>query len=81
MSEAEKLEFVDTNILVYAHDSSAGLKHQRALLQDRWQHQTGCLSMPALQGLCAIFTRKIGFRLTPREEAVLAARSLMTEAT
>lgn len=28
----EGLQFVDTNILVYAHDTSAGEKHSRAKL-------------------------------------------------
>jgi predicted nucleic acid-binding protein len=31
--------FVDTNVLVYAHDSSAGIKHERAkaLLEELWR--------------------------------------------
>ena len=36
--------FVDTNILVYAHDVSAGKKHVTAkkLIQELWASNTGC---------------------------------------
>jgi predicted nucleic acid-binding protein len=35
--------FVDTNILIYAHDTSSGMKHQRArtLLEQLWNSGTG----------------------------------------
>ena len=38
--------FVDTHILVYAHDRSAGVKHQRAqmLLEQLWDSGQGVLS-------------------------------------
>jgi len=51
MSEASNLQFVDTNILIYAHDLSSGQKHTRArgLIQDLWQCAEGCLSIQALQ--------------------------------
>jgi hypothetical protein len=47
-------EFVDTNVLVYAHDRSAGVKHDRAvaLMERLWQARTGCLS---LQGLTEFY--------------------------
>ena len=53
--------FVDTNILVYAHDRTAGLKHERALiLVDRlWDSGTGVLSTQVLQELCINLRRKI----------------------
>ena len=43
--------FVDTNILVYAHDLSAGAKHERArdLVASLWQDETGCLSLQVMQ--------------------------------
>ena len=46
--------FVDTNILVYAHDRSAGLKHKRArqLIEDLWDSGLGVLSTQVLQELC-----------------------------
>ena len=53
--------FVDTNILVYAHDRSAGLKHQRAraLIEGLWESGHGVLSTQVLQELCINLRRKI----------------------
>ena len=44
-------QFVDTNVLVYAHDRSAGQKRVEAqnLLRDLWQSGLGCLSIQVLQ--------------------------------
>jgi len=44
-------QFVDTNVLVYAHDTSAGEKHARAkaLVAELWQSGNGCLSVQVLQ--------------------------------
>ena len=52
--------FVDTNILVYAHDRAAGLKHQRAqsLLERLWLSGQGVLSTQVLQELCVSLRRK-----------------------
>ncbi len=52
--------FVDTNILVYAHDRSAGLKHKRArrLIEDLWASGRGVLSTQVLQELCVSVRRK-----------------------
>jgi predicted nucleic acid-binding protein len=43
--------FVDTNILLYAHDDSAGAKRDRAraLLEQLWDSREGCLSVQVLQ--------------------------------
>jgi predicted nucleic acid-binding protein len=53
--------FVDTNILVYAHDCSAGLKHERArqLLERLWDSGEGVLSTQVLQELCINLRRKV----------------------
>lgn len=53
--------FVDTNILVYAHDTSAGGKHERAraLLEELWDTRDGCLSVQILQEFFVNVTRKI----------------------
>jgi len=42
--------FVDTNILVYAHEGSAGLKHKRArtLIEGLWNSGRGVLSTQVL---------------------------------
>jgi len=46
--------FVDTNILIYAHDRSAGLKYERArdLVERLWISGQGVLSTQVLQELC-----------------------------
>ena len=59
--------FVDTNVLVYAHDRSAGAKHARAraLLADLWNSQAGCLSIQVLQEFYVNITRKVAHPLDP----------------
>ena len=61
--------FVDTNILIYAHDRSAGLKHERArqLVERLWTSGQGVLSTQVLQELCINLRRKIA-RPLPVEE-------------
>jgi len=61
--------FVDTNILLYAHDRSAGLKHERArqLVEQLWNSGQGVLSTQVLQELCINLRRKIA-RPLPMEE-------------
>ncbi len=60
MNSMSDKHFVDTNILVYAHDRSAGVKHQRArtLLEQLWDSGQGVLSMRVLQELCINLCRK-----------------------
>ena len=52
--------FVDTNILMYAHDTAAGDKHARAktLLEDLWQNRSGVVSTQVLQELAVNLRRK-----------------------
>jgi predicted nucleic acid-binding protein len=52
--------FVDTNILVYAHDRSAGTKHHRAraLVEKLWNSGEGVVSTQVLQELCVSLRRK-----------------------
>ena len=53
--------FVDTNVLVYAHDDSAGHKRDqaRALIEQLWESRDGCLSVQVLQEFFVSVTRKI----------------------
>ncbi len=53
--------FVDTNILVYAHDLKQGAKHERAraLVQELWESENGVLSTQVLQELCVSLRRKV----------------------
>lgn len=52
--------FVDTNILVYAQDRSAGGKRELAknLLDRLWETRSGVLSTQVLQEFCAAVIRK-----------------------
>lgn len=52
--------FVDTNVLIYAHDTSAGVKHEiaAALLAELWGSGTGVLSTQVLQELCVNVQRR-----------------------
>jgi predicted nucleic acid-binding protein len=61
--------FVDTNILIYAHDRSAGAKHDRArqLVERLWTSGEGVLSTQVLQELCINLRRKVA-RPLPIEE-------------
>jgi len=61
--------FVDTNILLYAHDRHAGVKHERArkLIEDLWNSGQGVLSTQVLQELCVNLRHKIA-RPLPVEE-------------
>jgi predicted nucleic acid-binding protein len=53
--------FVDTNVLVYAHDDSAGGKRDqaRALVEQLWRSRDGCLSVQVLHEFFVTVTRKI----------------------
>jgi predicted nucleic acid-binding protein len=58
--------FVDTNILIYAHDLDAAEKHQiaKGIVQDLWKQRTGCLSMQVLQEFYVNVIRKIASPLS-----------------
>lgn len=55
------MHFVDTNILVYPHDSKEPAKRDRAsALMDRlWRNASGRLSFQVLQEFYAVTTRKL----------------------
>lgn len=60
--------FVDTNILVYAHDHAAGDNHRaRALIEKLWNSGGGVLSTQVLQELCVNVRRKSGHPLSVEE--------------
>lgn len=62
--------FVDTNILLYAHDRDAGIKNQKAqaILRDLIHDRRGVLSMQVLQEFYYLATRKLA-RPMPKQEA------------
>ena len=53
--------FVDTNVLIYAHDVDAKAKHEiaKGVLKELWSQRTGALSMQVLQEFYVNVTRKI----------------------
>jgi len=53
--------FLDANVLVYAHDVSAGTKHEVAfrMVSDLWKRGDGVLSTQVLQEFFVIVTRKL----------------------
>lgn len=52
--------FVDTNILLYAHDTAAGRKHEMALklIASLWQEDRGSLSLQVLQEFSSVLLNK-----------------------
>jgi predicted nucleic acid-binding protein len=58
--------FIDTNVLIYAHDADSGEKHQAAkrILHELWQERTGVLSAQVLQEFYVNVTRKIAHPLS-----------------
>jgi predicted nucleic acid-binding protein len=61
MSDNPGREFLDTNILVYAHDQSAGEKYTTArdLVRRLWEAGNGCLSVQVLQEFYVTVTQKV----------------------
>ncbi|MDI6631236.1 MAG: PIN domain-containing protein [Thermoanaerobacteraceae bacterium] len=68
-------EFVDTNVLIYAHDLSAEEKQRRAaaLVAELWETGRGCLSLQVLQEFYVAVTQKVAKPLPPAEAARLVA--------
>lgn len=52
--------FVDTNILMYAHDAASGDKHQqaKALVERLWETRAGVVSTQVLQELAVNLRKK-----------------------
>lgn len=67
--------FVDTNVLVYAHDPQAGDRHVTAkrILTELWGSRDGCLSTQVLQEFYAVATRKLRPAMSRREARGLVA--------
>ena len=67
--------FVDTNILMYAHDKSAGEKHERArtLVAELWRERKGVVSTQVLQELAGNLRRKAGRTLDAKATREIVA--------
>ena len=68
--------FVDTNIIVYAYDISAGEKHRKAveIMKDIWSTGYGIISSQVLQEFFVNVTRKIAKPLN-----VLTAKEIVKD--
>jgi predicted nucleic acid-binding protein len=68
--------FIDTNVLIYAHDKDAGAKNEiaKGVLRDLWSERMGVLSMQVLQEFYVNVTRKIATPL-PKDLARLVVNS------
>ena len=68
--------FVDTNILVYAHDLDAGNKHDQAaeIVSQLWESRNGVLSTQVLQELYVTLTRKVSSTLSKLEARKLVQK-------
>jgi len=64
--------FVDTNILIYAHDRDAGEKRDRAAraLERLWDEQTGRLSAQVLQEFYVTVTQKMATARASAREVI-----------
>lgn len=69
-------EFVDSNVLVYAHDPTDPAKHARArsLIENLWESRTGRISVQVLQEFYWITTRKLPSPLSSQ-----AAREILAD--
>ena len=68
--------FVDTNILVYAHDLDAGDKHGLAvdMVSKLWESRNGVLSTQVLQEFYVTLTRKVSSPLSKLEARKLVQK-------
>lgn len=64
--------FVDSNVLLYADDRSAGPKRDRAreLIEEVMNTRTGVLSLQVLQEYFAVATKKLGIPATGARQRI-----------
>jgi predicted nucleic acid-binding protein len=71
--------FLDTNILIFAYDRSAGKKHDLAaqMVESCWENENGCLSIQVLQEFFVTVTDLAQWRIhTPKASDLLEAIDL-----
>lgn len=69
MKSSHSKSFVDTDILIYAHDRTAGPKHElaRQLLEKLWSTGQGVVSTQVLQELWVNLRRRVAPPLSTQE--------------
>jgi predicted nucleic acid-binding protein len=67
--------FVDTNLLVYAYDSSAGKKWGLSsdVISALWKHRTGIISTQVVQELFVALTQKVTDPISPKKAQEIIA--------
>jgi len=67
------VEFVDTNILLYAHDRSAGKRHEKAveLLVRLFEEKTRAVSVQVLTEFYAAATKKLAMTSAEAEQVLI----------
>jgi predicted nucleic acid-binding protein len=65
-------EFIDTKVLIYAHDGGAGAKYLKSveLVTRLFQDQTGALSVQILAEFYAASIRKLGMKAEDAENVI-----------
>jgi predicted nucleic acid-binding protein len=71
------VEFVDTNILVYAHEGGAGAKHRKAveLISRLAEEQSGAISLQVLSEFYVTATKKLGMKSEEAEDTIADLKS------
>jgi predicted nucleic acid-binding protein len=71
------VEFVDTNVFVYAHEGGAGSKHRKAvdLITRLFEEQAGALSVQVLCEFYVAATKKLRMKSEEAEEIIDDLRS------
>ena len=71
--------FVDTNVLIYAHDVDAAANHEIAkrLLQELWSQRAGALSSQVLQEFYVNVTQKIASPLSKKSARAVVSSYLI----
>ena len=75
MSVEAAPEFVDSNVLVYLHDRSAGEKQALAkdLVDRLWRNRQGCLSIQVLQEFYVNVTQKVPKPIPPDQACTIVS--------
>ena len=71
--------FVDSNVLIYAHDIDSGTKYRVAngILRELWEHRLGVMSLQVLQEFYVNITKKIRTPLS-KNKARLVVESYLS---
>ncbi len=74
-------KLIDTNILVYAYDSSEGEKHRKAaeIVSRIWEEGGGVLCIQNLMEFFVVITRKVQHTIQPQQASVIIRDAIESE--